>query len=273
MREYLLLSFSSEIMEIQKPKITQRAEQPNNVIPLRAEVSQPSTRQYHHWHFKSVSPYFMGDERKFYELGFNSVNEMLWFAKENHNYEPKMTDSVLDIGCGVGRLARFIAPAIREMTCIDISEGMVEAAKDLLRNFRNVTVLKVMGDGILEFPNDSFNFVFSHGTLGFVRMEVLARYVAESYRCLKPNGVFTFQIPNYRVPLALITGCDLEKAIERVKLLFTGRIHHPTERSKLGVPQSKEYLQHIMEHTGFENIHINRPSIKRIYYLVSGMKR
>jgi len=224
------------------------------------------------WHFDKVSPYYYGDKITFYQLGHVSVAEMLKFLKRSYNYELKQTDSVLDIGCGVGRLAQFVAPHVSNITCVDVSEGMVEASKNLLKNFNNVHVEKVDGSGVLKFEDRKFDMVFSHGTLGFVSDESLAKYAKESFRTLKDGGIFVFQIPNYKVPLALLWGCDAEKAKERLKLLVTGNLSHPTEKSRLGVPKSKKELEHLMLRSGFEDIHIERPALKRIYYLTAGVK-
>lgn len=238
---------------------------------MKIDKSRPDPK--YAWHFDKVSPYYYGDKITFYQLGHVSVTEMLKSLKRNYNYELKQTDSVLDIGCGVGRLAQFVAPHVSNITCIDVSEGMVEASKNLLKNFNNVHVEKVDGSGTLKFEDKKFDMIFSHGTLGFVSEESLTKYAKESFRTLKDDGIFIFQIPNYNVPFALLWGCDAEKAKERLKLLFTNGLLHPTEKSRLGTPKSKKELEHIMFSAGFGDIHIERPSLKRIYYLTSGIKK
>ncbi len=231
-----------------------------------------SSDDQYKWHFKNVSPYYYGDKIMFYQLGFNSVVEMSRFLRNRYNYELKRTDSVLDIGCGVGRLAQFIAPQVSNITGIDLSEGMVETAKIMLKNFNNVSVEKVDGSGELKFQDKKFDMIFSHGTLGFVSNEAFVKYTKESFRCLKEGGIFVFQIPNYNVPFALLRGCDAEKAKERLRLLIRGELSKPTEKSRLGIPKSKKELYNLMTSSGFNNIQIERPSLARIYYLVAGAK-
>jgi ArsR family transcriptional regulator len=46
---------------------------------------------------------------------------------------------VLDIASGDGVLAELLAPRARSIQCLDISQRVVEAGKDRLRNFSNVT--------------------------------------------------------------------------------------------------------------------------------------
>jgi SAM-dependent methyltransferase len=237
---------------------------------MKINKSRPDPK--YAWHFDKVSPYYYGDKITFYQLGHASVSEMLKFLKRNYNYELKQTDSVLDIGCGVGRLAQFVAPHVSNITCIDVSEGMVEASKNLLKNFNNVYVEKVDGSGVLKFEDKKFDMIFSHGTLGFVSDEALTKYVQESFRTLKEGGILAFQIPNYNAPFALLWGCDANIAKERLRLLFRGELPHPTEKSRLGVPKNKKEINSLMTRSGFEDIYIERPSLKRIYYLTSGVK-
>lgn len=238
---------------------------------VRKPISTRLSEEYR-WHFKNVSPYYNGDKIAFYQRGYDSVTEMLRFLRTSYGYELKHMDSVLDIGCGIGRLAQFMAPHVSTVSCIDVSEGMVEAAKVMLKNFNNVCVEKVDGNGSLKFEEKKFDLVFSHGTFGFVSKESFGRYVQESFRCLKEGGIFVFQIPNYRIPLGLLSGCDIEKAKERLRLLLCGGLSAPTETSKLGTPKSKQELVQVMINSGFDSISIKRPSLQRIYYLVAGLK-
>ncbi len=190
--------------------------------PVTARLSE----QYK-WHFEHVSPYYNGDKIAFYQRGYDSVTEMLKFLRTSYGYQLKPMDSVLDIGCGIGRLAQFMAPHVSNVTCIDVSDGMVDVAKTMLKNFNNVFVEKVNGNGELKFEDKKFDLIFSHGTFGFVSADSFKRYVGESFRCLKDGGILIFQIPNYRIPLALLSGCDVEKAKERVKLLLIGGLSKP----------------------------------------------
>jgi SAM-dependent methyltransferase len=236
------------------------------------------------WHFKNVSPYFEGNEIEFYKLGFSSVSEMQAFLKRSQGREFRLSDRVLDIGCGVGRLARFIAPQVYELIGIDVSEGMVEAANSLSRNFVNTAFHKVDGNGSIPSSKNQFNIVFAHGTFGYEgymnsgkyfiadRRDITRAYIKESYRVLKEGGVLVFQIPNFRVPLGLFSGCDKEKGEERLKLLLTGRLGHPTKESRLGQSWSKREIVACLQGVGFKNVQVERPALRRIYYLVSAIK-
>ena len=221
--------------------------------------------------FKSVSPYFYGDEYEFYNLAFDATSEIIKFLDSNYNYKLKNTDNILDIGCGVGRLERFIAPYVKHIIGIDISNNMIKVAIDLLKNFKNVSFNETFGDGSLKFVQE-FDMIFSYGTFGFVEKNVIENYIKSGYKCLKPGGIFVFQIPNYKIWVGLFNGCDKVKIIERFRLLITFGLNKPTKKSKLGIPKNRKYLSELMYRYGFSDVVIKRSNYKRIYYLVSGKK-
>lgn len=225
-----------------------------------------------------VSPYFAGDELTFFTSGFIPVKELLNFMKTGRI--PTRGEVILEIGCGVGRLVQHFAPLYDKAVGVDISEEMVNISTRNLNYLKNIAIRKVTGDGTLNYPDKSFDLVYSYGTFGFVDNKTLNRYVGEVHRILKPEGSIVFQIPNYKSPIGLFHGTSgplnltsKELTIERLKLLISGNLDHPTEKSRLGVPRSKDYIRAMMDDKGFDNVRIERPSLMRIYYLVSGLKR
>lgn len=193
---------------------------------------------------------------------------------------PTRGESILEIGCGVGRLVQHFAPLYERAIGLDVSEEMVSIAIRNLNYLKNITIQKVTGDGTLNYPDKSFDLVYSYGTFGFVDNKALNRYIEETHRILKQDGAIVFQIPNYRNPIGLFHGTSgpfnlttKELTIERFKLLVSGNLKNPTEKSRLGVPRSEEYIKAMMDDKGFNNLRVERPSLMRIYYLVSGLKR
>ena len=53
-------------------------------------------------------------------------------------------DTVLDIGCGIGRLTIPIAEKVRQVTALDIADKMLELCQENVRNagLDNVTIKK-----------------------------------------------------------------------------------------------------------------------------------
>lgn len=103
----------------------------------------------------------------------------------------KTADTVLDVGCGAGAVARELARPGRTTIGIDISFSEVRLARE--RSGDPV----VCGDGRqLPFADESFAAVVS--SMGVVVIRPLDQLFAEVARVLRPGGVFAFMAPTVR---------------------------------------------------------------------------
>lgn len=102
----------------------------------------------------------------------------------------------LDFGCGVGRLSQALANHFDRVTGVDIASSMVETAR--AENRRGDRVAYRVNDrpDLEQFPDGSFDLVYSNITLQHSPPEATVRYVAEFVRVLGPGGVGVFQVPN-----------------------------------------------------------------------------
>jgi len=97
--------------------------------------------------------------------------------------------SILEIGCGIGRLTTAIAegaPAC-QLHGIDISEKMLQLAPESSVKY------KLCNGHTIPYPAESFESVYSMLTFQHIDDENMKEYIAETYRVLKDNGVFRFQ--------------------------------------------------------------------------------
>jgi ArsR family transcriptional regulator len=92
---------------------------------------------------------------------------------------------VLDVGSGDGAAAAAIAPYCRSLTCIDVNERLVEAARARLGRLGHVRA-QVADAHELPFPDASFDAVLVFHTLTYA--ERPARVLAEAARVLRPGG-------------------------------------------------------------------------------------
>jgi len=90
---------------------------------------------------------------------------------------------LLEIGCGTGHWSRFFSEYGFEVTGLDISERMINAA--LQKNITNVLFLTVDGH-LLPFDNDSFDLTAAITTLEFV-LDAEA-VLLEMIRCTRKPG-------------------------------------------------------------------------------------
>lgn len=101
---------------------------------------------------------------------------------------------VLEIGCGMGRLMRPLAPRVARVVGVDLSEEMLRRARDHCASLPNVELH--VTNGSLEFLEDAtFDFVFSHIVFQHLpRKAYVERYFREAFRVLVPGGTFRAQV-------------------------------------------------------------------------------
>ena len=101
---------------------------------------------------------------------------------------------VMDLCCGLGRVAKFVAPLVKQYVGIDFSLTMIEKAKQRNKLF-NASFLKNDGYTLRDIPNSCIDIVFCE--LGFQHMKKkdARSYIKEVHRVLSYNGIFISQIP------------------------------------------------------------------------------
>jgi ubiquinone/menaquinone biosynthesis C-methylase UbiE len=121
------------------------------------------------------------DRSKWQWLHFDRVHRIA-FSLAAPFGEPR---SVLDVGCGTGRLLRAAHDRWPEARLIgvDPSEGMVEAGRN-----RTPAELHLAGAEDIPLPDRSIDFAFS--TIAFHHWADQARGLREVARVLRPGGAF-----------------------------------------------------------------------------------
>ncbi len=103
--------------------------------------------------------------------------------------------AVLEIGCGAGRLLEPLARRFRMVYGVDVSPEMIRRAKQRLRGCRNVKVWTNNGRDLKPLRSGTINLVISHIVFQHIPDPgVIASYIKEAYRVLKPGGLFKFQV-------------------------------------------------------------------------------
>jgi SAM-dependent methyltransferase len=134
-----------------------------------------------------------GDEQFFWQQGAKDLETML----ASVGAPPlRPTDAVLDIGVGVGRLSRALAPQVGALTGIDVSREMIARAAE---NLAAHDVRLIVGDGTSLAPlrDASFDVVISLVVFQHIPdPQITLGYVRETGRVLKPGGWAAFQVSN-----------------------------------------------------------------------------
>lgn len=102
----------------------------------------------------------------------------------------RAADVVLEIGCGVGRVGRVLAPFVGQWIGCDVSANMLRLAGRRLLGIPNTRLQEISGYDLRPFADNSIDVVYT--TVVFMHLEEWDRYayVLEALRVLKPGGRF-----------------------------------------------------------------------------------
>lgn len=112
--------------------------------------------------------------------------ETLWILNATVGYGKH--DLILEIGCGVGRVGRALAPLCRHWFGSDISGEMLKHAAKRLASFSNVTFVELNDVNLEMFPDNGLDLTYC--TVVFMHLYEWDRYryVQEMFRVLRPGG-------------------------------------------------------------------------------------
>ena len=99
-------------------------------------------------------------------------------------------EHVLDLGCGNGRHAIYLARQGLKAAGIDVSEQAIEWARAWAKREGLEIDFRTGNIEHLPFADNTFDVVVSHGVLDHVHMETARKAAAEVRRVLRPKGLF-----------------------------------------------------------------------------------
>ncbi|HWQ55695.1 MAG TPA: class I SAM-dependent methyltransferase [Bryobacteraceae bacterium] len=104
-------------------------------------------------------------------------------------------DAALEIGCGPGRLLKPMSRHFRTVEGVDVSDEMIRLARQKLQDVPNARVHATNGAELSLFAADTFDLVYSYAVFQHIpSREVVFRYLEESRRVLKQDGILHCQI-------------------------------------------------------------------------------
>jgi SAM-dependent methyltransferase len=148
---------------------------------------------------------------------------------------PKLSDSILDVGCGNGSLTEKIKPLCQHVLGIDASAEMVLAAKA-----KGLNAL-VKDANALDF-NEQFDAVFSNAALHW--MTTPKAVISGIYRALKPQGRFVAEFGGFGNARKVVDA--LTTYLEGEGIVYQNPWYFPTS----------EAYSHLLVEQGFELEHI-----------------
>lgn len=147
-------------------------------------------RAQHHARFWIATEHYQNEE-VFSQSGQETAQWLMTAIGEA--YQPNW--SVLDIGCGIGRVLKPLAPYFQTLADVDVSSTMISQSKAWLADYPHITTLENSGLDLREFCDSSFNLVYSYVAFQHMPRPVFERYLGEINRVLLPEGYLALQLP------------------------------------------------------------------------------
>ncbi len=187
--------------------------------------------------------------RRFYELVEEHRYKKEWHIPEAAQFARAKDLAVLEVGCGLGTDGAQFAKAGAKYTGIDLTDAAVELAKRRFELFDLPGTFRVADAERLDFPDSSFDLVYSHGVLHHTPDTAAA--IHEIHRVLRPGGkalvmLYHRDSYNYRVNISMLrrTGVQLLRWNTGVKLvhLLTGEPEDSLRDHARQLETQSEYL-------------------------------
>lgn len=126
------------------------------------------------------------DEAQFLETGVADVADRLrWLEGLGL---PTRFGSVLDFGCGAGRLSQALAGHADRVTGVDVSRPMLDTARRLNQR-PNVTFVLNESADLAQFADGAYDLVFTSLVLQHLPRRLIEAYLGEFFRVLAPGGI------------------------------------------------------------------------------------
>ena len=162
--------------------------------------------------------------RDFFERVEKHRYEKEWHIPSAANFAGTRGLKVLEIGCGLGTDGAQFARAGAEYTGIDLTEAAIDLARRRFALFGLPGEFRVSDAENLDFANESFDLVYSHGVLHHT--PDIEAAVSEIHRVLKPGGRAMVMLYhrgsyNYRIGIRVLrrVGAGLLKSESGIKLV------------------------------------------------------
>lgn len=140
------------------------------------------------------------DPSSFFDSGEEDYHRLVAPVLTAMNFTPR-DKSMVEVGCGAGRMTRVFAREFAHVDALDISPEMQRQAKEYLSEFQNIRWVLADGATLGGVTDASADFTFSYLVLQHLPSQDLATaLLREILRTLKPGGLFLLQYNGARKP-------------------------------------------------------------------------
>ncbi|MCR0983330.1 class I SAM-dependent methyltransferase [Roseomonas populi] len=106
---------------------------------------------------------------------------------------------VLDLGCGIGRVAAALAPHCRSVLALDVSAGMIEEARRRHGHLPNLRFATTPGTGLAGHPAAGFDLILAVDSFPYlVQAGIAESHMRDAAHLLRPGGALAVLNLSYR---------------------------------------------------------------------------
>jgi SAM-dependent methyltransferase len=136
----------------------------------------------------------------FFQSGEDDYQRLVASVFERRGWAPT-GKTMLELGCGAGRMTRSFAQRFLRVHASDISAEMLRHARALLPEETNITWMLGNGKDLSDLRDGAVNFTFSYIVLQHMpAREYTLLYIREMLRVLQEDGMFLFQFNSLPIP-------------------------------------------------------------------------
>jgi SAM-dependent methyltransferase len=189
--------------------------------------------------------------RQFYELVEAHRYTKEWHIPIAADFQSARGLQVLEIGCGLGTDGAQFAQAGADYTGVDLTEAAVDLARKRFELFDLQGKFQTADAESLDFEDESFDLVYSHGVLHHT--PETGKAIREIHRILRPGGRAVVMLYhrgsyNYRVNISVLrrAGSHLLKWEPGIRLVnkITGEpLDSLRQHAKLLKTERESYLE------------------------------
>lgn len=225
--------------------------------------ARENPRVYINW------PTVPDQEEAFFASGRQDYARYVRPFLEKMRFDPS-GKTALEIGCGIGRLARCLAEAFGEVIGVDVSPEMI--ARATAAGIPRARFLAVSGGGLEGIEPASVDFVLSFAVFQHVPdKDAILRYFEETARVLRPGGIFRLHMKGlWTLPLGrlMVEAGYSEKRTRFRKIPFVRvRLLDTWQGRSIPLPEA----QRLCDRLGLEITDVEEPWTTMMW--VGGRKR
>lgn len=163
------------------------------------------------WYISSFGPYSGRDEAEFWRSGIEIWKDL----KRVSGFTPNATETVVEIGCGVGRLTRAMASEVARIHAFDISRNMIELAQKLAPD--SVQFHWTSGMSLRPLPDRTADLTLAYCVLQHLPdLQALSAYLHEMVRVTKESGIVAFTLSPKRPATMLLPLARMKAALREI---------------------------------------------------------